>query len=138
MQCEGVSDVSWDVCIIDFYNYQIFSKVKSLTALIYISVLFLSLQTFRATAGKTLYIHFRVIAGSAFEVNVIDGSTLSKDLLSRITSDYNGKTIKTGHSSVLELHYSARGSAKNPAFSEIIIMDDYGRFFNLLTSGVKM
>ena len=138
MQCEGVSDVSWDVCIIDFYNYQIFSKVKSLTALIYISVLFLSLQTFRATAGKTLYIHFRVIAGSAFEINVIDGSTLSKDLLSRITSDYNGKTIKTGSSSVLELHYSSRGSAKNPAFSEIIIMDDYGTFFNLLTSGVKM
>ena len=65
----------------------------------------------------------------------MDGSTSNKDLLSRITSDYNGKTIRTGSSSVLELHYSSKGSVGIPAYLEIIIMDDYGRFFYLLTSG---
>ena len=62
----------------------------------------------------------------------------TEDLLSRITSHYNGKTIKTGSSSVLELHYSSRGSVNNPAYLEMIIMDDYGRVLYPLTSGIQM
>lgn len=84
---------------------------------------------------------FRVIAGSAFELNVIDGSTSSKDLLSRIAgADYDGKTIKTGSSSVLELHYSSQGALIGiPAYLEIIVMDDYGRVLSVSVNvGVKM
>ena len=68
----------------------------------------------------------------------MDGSTSNKDLLSRITSDYNGKTIRTGSSSILELHYSSKGSVGIPAYLEIIVMDDYGRFFLSVNVGVKM
>ena len=70
--------------------------------------------------------HFRVISGSEFELNVTDGSTQNKTLLSLITDSYNGKTTKTGSSSVLELSFYSKGNSRAPANLEMIIVEDQG------------
>lgn len=74
-----------------------------------------------------LSVHFQLISGSGFEFNVTDGSTSNKTLLSRITSDYNGMTIKTSSSSVLELAFYSARNAKTPAILKMIIMKDRGK-----------
>ena len=84
---------------------------------------FLSLQIFRAPPGKKLSVHFRLISGSEFELNITDGRTSNKTMLSRITNKYNGKTIKSGSYSVLELHFYSKGNAR----LEMIILQDQGR-----------
>ncbi len=70
--------------------------------------------------------HFRLITGSDFELNVTDGRTENKTLLSTITDEYNGKTIKIGPSSVLELSFYSNGNSKVPANLEMIIVEDQG------------
>ena len=70
--------------------------------------------------------HFRVISGSEFELNVTDGSTQNKTLLSTITDYYSGKTTKTGSSSVLELSFYTKGNSRVPANLEMIIVEDQG------------
>ena len=83
-------------------------------------------QVFQAPPGRTLSAHFRLIAGSDFELNVTDGSKSNKTLLSRITAYYNGKTIKTGSSSVLEISFFSKGSARVTTNVEFVIMGNEG------------
>ena len=83
-------------------------------------------QICRATPGRTISAHFRVIKGSEFEVNVTDGSTPDKTLLSKITSDHNRKMSQTASSSVLEISFFSKGSARVPVRLEIVIMSDGG------------
>lgn len=70
--------------------------------------------------------HFRLIKGSDFELNVTDGRTKNKTLLSTITDEYNGKATNIGSSSVLELSFYSKGNSKVPANLEMIIVDDQG------------
>ena len=70
--------------------------------------------------------HFRSIAGSDFELNVTDGSALNNTLLIKITDEYNGKTVTTSSSSVLELSFYSKGNSKVPSNLEMIIMEDQG------------
>ena len=84
------------------------------------------MQKFRAPPGGTLSVHFLLITGSNFELNVTDGATSNKTLLRRITADYNGKTLKTTNTSVLEIHFDSKGNAKVPANLKIIILNDQG------------
>ena len=70
--------------------------------------------------------HFRSIAGSDFELNVTDGSAHKNTLLINITDEYNGKTVKTAFSSVLELSFYSKGNPKVPANLEMIIVQDQG------------
>ena len=70
--------------------------------------------------------HFRLIAGKEFELNVTDGSAHS--LLINITDEYNGKTVKTASSSVLELSFYSKGNSRVPANLEMFIVEDQGTF----------
>ena len=70
--------------------------------------------------------HFRSIAGSDFELNVTDGSALNNTLLIEITDEYNGKTVTTSSSSVLELSFFSKGNSKVPTNLEMMIMEDQG------------
>ena len=69
--------------------------------------------------------HFRSIAGTEFELNVTDGSAYNNTLLF-ITDEYNGKTVKTVSSSVLELSFYSKGYSKVPAKLEMFILQDQG------------
>ncbi|XP_078342687.1 protein bark beetle-like [Oculina patagonica] len=91
-------------------------------------------QVFRAQFGRTLTVHFRLINGSDFELSVTDGRTENKTLLSTITDEYNGKTIKIGPSSVLELSFYSKGNSKVPANLEMIIVEDQGSLPSLTIS----
>jgi len=71
-------------------------------------------------------VHFRSIAGSEFELNVTDGSAQNNTLLVKITDKYNGKTVKTASSSVLELSFYSKGNSRAPANLEMIIIEDQG------------
>ena len=83
-------------------------------------------QIFRAAGGRKISAHFRVIEGSEFEVNVTDGSTPDKTLLSKITSAHNHKMLGTASSSVLEISFFSKDSARVPVRLEIVIMSDGG------------
>lgn len=83
-------------------------------------------QIFRAAGGRKISAHFRVIEGREFEVNVTDGSTPDKTLLSKITSACNHKMLKTVSRSVLEISFSSKGSTRVPVRLEIVIMSDGG------------
>ena len=72
--------------------------------------------------------HLRLIDGSGFELNITDASTAIKTQLHRITSAYNGRTIKTGSSSVLIVSFYSEGSSKAPANLEMIVMEDKGSY----------
>ena len=67
-----------------------------------------------------------MIEGSEFEVNVTDGSTPDKTLLSKITSAHNHKMLGTVSSSVLEISFFSKDSARVPVRLEIVIMSDEG------------
>ena len=73
--------------------------------------------------------HFRLIKGSGFDLNITDTRTQNEILLNRITDDYNGKTIKTGSSSVLGIYFYSKGSNKVPANLEMIVLEDQGSFY---------
>lgn len=75
--------------------------------------------------------HFRSIAGSEFELNVTNGSAYNKTLLIKITDEYNGKTVKTAPSSVLELSFYTKGNSRVPANLEMVIVEDQGSWFAL-------
>ena len=70
--------------------------------------------------------HFRSIAGSEFELNVTAGSAHNNTILIRITDEYNGKTVKTASSSVLDISFYSKGNSKVPANLEMIIVEDQG------------
>ena len=70
--------------------------------------------------------HFRSIAGSEFDLNVTDGSTYNNTLLIRITDEYNGKTVKTTSSSVLEVSFYSKGNSRVPANVEMVIVEEQG------------
>lgn len=70
--------------------------------------------------------HFRLIKGSEFELNITDGSTPNKTMLSRITDEYNGKTIKTASISVLEVSVSFKDNSRVPTTLEFIILRNQG------------
>lgn len=70
--------------------------------------------------------HFRSITGSDFELNVTDGSAHNKTLLIQITDEYNGKRMKTGSSSILELSFYSKGNSRVPANLEMIVLEDQG------------
>ena len=86
----------------------------------------LILQVFRAPPGRTLSVHFRSIAGREFELNVTDRSAHNHTLLINITDEYNGKVVKTASSSVLELSFYSKGTSRDPANLEMIIVEDQG------------
>ena len=66
--------------------------------------------------------YLRIIHGSGFELNFTDASTAIKTQLHRITSDYNGRTFKTGYTSILELSFYSKGSSN----LEMVVMEDQG------------
>ena len=66
--------------------------------------------------------YLRVIHGSGFELNFTDASTAIKTQMYRITSDYSGKTFKTGSTSILELSFYSKGSSN----LEMVVMEDQG------------
>ena len=70
--------------------------------------------------------HFRLIAGSEFELNVTDGSEHNNTVLISITDEYNGSTVKTASSTVLDISFYSKGNSKVPANLEIIIVEDQG------------
>ena len=72
--------------------------------------------------------HFRLINGDGFKLDVIDGSGSNKTTLSRITDDYNGKTITTGSSSVLEFYFSSKRGFSVGANLEMIVVEDKGSY----------
>lgn len=88
-----------------------------------------ALQIFRAPPGGTFSAHFRLIRGSEFELNITDGSTANKTVLSRITDEYNGKTIKTVSSSVLEVSVLSKANSRILTTLEFIILRDQGMTF---------
>jgi len=69
-----------------------------------------------------------MITGSEFEVNITDGSTPNRTLLSRITADYNGKLLQTASRSVLEVSIMSKDGARVPTNIELAIMRDQGMF----------
>ena len=70
--------------------------------------------------------HFRSIAGREFELNVTDGSAHNNTLLAKITDEYNGETIKSASSPVLELSFYSKGNSRVPTNLEMIIVEDQG------------
>ena len=70
--------------------------------------------------------YFRSIAGREFELSVTNRSAHSNTLLIKITDEYNGKTVKTASSSVLELSFYSKGNSRVPANLEMIIAEDQG------------
>ena len=59
-------------------------------------------------------------------------------MLSRITSDYNGKTVKTTSAAVLELSFYSKKNATLPNI-EMIIIEEEGRDTSyLLVSAYKL
>ena len=70
--------------------------------------------------------HFRSIAGSEFELNVTDGNAHNDTLLMNITDEYNGKVVKTASSPVLEVSFYSKGNSTDPAYLEMIIVEDQG------------
>ncbi|XP_022809251.1 uncharacterized protein LOC111346215 [Stylophora pistillata] len=91
-------------------------------------------KVFRASPGRKISLHLRTIDGSGFELNITDASTAIKTQLHRITSDYNGRTIKTGSSFNLELSFNSKGGSKASANLEMIIMEDKGETLSLVIS----
>ena len=80
------------------------------------------LKILRASPGRKISVYLRVIHGSGFELNFTDASTAIKTQLHRITSDYSGKTFKTGSTSILELSFYSKGSSN----LEMVVMEDQG------------
>lgn len=70
--------------------------------------------------------HLRSIVGSEFELNITDGSAHNNNVLIKITDKYNGKTVKTASSCVLEISFYSKGNSKVPANLEMIIVEDQG------------
>ncbi|PFX16434.1 Scavenger receptor cysteine-rich type 1 protein M130, partial [Stylophora pistillata] len=91
-------------------------------------------KVFRASPGRKISVHLRLIDGSGFELNITDASTAIKTQLHRITSAYNGRTIKTGFSSILIISFYSEGSSKAPANLEMIVMEDQGETVSLVIS----
>lgn len=89
---------------------------------------FVCFQIFRAPPGKTLSVHFWTIAGSGFELKVTDEGTGNKTLLGSISSVYNGKTVKTGSSSVLGIDFNSKANARDPANVKMVIIIDQGEY----------
>ncbi|XP_022805001.1 protein bark beetle-like [Stylophora pistillata] len=92
------------------------------------------IKVFRASPRRKISVHLRKINGSGFELNITDGRAGIKTQLHRITSDYNGKTIKTGSSFILEISFYSKGNSKAPANLEMIIREDQGETLSLLIS----
>lgn len=90
---------------------------------------FVCFQIFRAPPGKTLSVHFLTIAGSGFELNVTDEGAGNKTLLGSISAVYNGKTVKTRSSSVLEMGFNSEANARDPANVRMVIIIDQGEYF---------
>ena len=86
----------------------------------------LKFQIFRAKPQNTLSVHFRWITGRDFQLNVTDGSTSNKTLITNITADYIGKTIRSPSSSVLEISFSSKSNAREPTYLVFIIMENEG------------
>ena len=80
------------------------------------------LKIFRASSGRKISVYFRIINGSGFELNITDASTDIKTQLYRITSGHNGRTVKTGYTSILELSFYSKGSFN----LEMVVMEDQG------------
>ena len=80
------------------------------------------IKIFRASPGRKISVYLRIINGSGFELNITDASTDIKTQLHRITSDYNGRTFKTGYTSILELSFYSKGSSN----LEMVVMEDQG------------
>ena len=80
------------------------------------------IKIFRASPGRKISVYLRIIHGSGFELNFTDASTAIKTRLHRITRDYNGKTFKTGSTSILELSFYSKGSSN----LEMVVMEDQG------------
>ena len=74
--------------------------------------------------------YLRIINGSGFELNFTDASTDIKTRLHSITSDYNGKTFKTGSTSILELSFYSKGSSN----LEMVVMEDQGSYIFIIMS----
>ena len=72
--------------------------------------------------------YLRTINGSGFEFNFTDASTATQ--LHRITSDYNGRTFKTGSTSILELSFYSKGSSN----LEMVVMEDQGSYIFIIMS----
>ena len=92
-------------------------------------------QIFRAKPQNTLSVHFRWITGRDFQLNVTDGSASNKTLITNITADYIGKTVRSASSPVLEISFSSKSNAREPTYLVFIIMENEGmRVFNLAES----
>ena len=83
-------------------------------------------QIFRAKPQNTLSVHFRWITGRDFQLNVTDGSASNKTLITNITADYIGKTIRSASSSVLEISFSSKSNAREATYLVFIIMENEG------------
>ena len=92
-------------------------------------------QIFRAKPQNTLSVHFRWITGRDFQLNVTDGSASNKTLITNITADYIGKTVRSASSPVLEISFSSKSNAREPTYLVFIIMENEGmRVFNFAKS----
>ena len=92
-------------------------------------------QIFRAKPQNTLSVHFRWITGRDFQLNVTDGSASNKTLITNITADYIGKTVRSASSPVLEISFSSKSNAREPTHLVFIIMENEGmRVFNFAKS----
>ena len=74
--------------------------------------------------------YLRIINGSGFELNLTDASTDIKTRLHSITRDYNGRTFKTGSTSILELSFYSKGSSN----LEMVVMEDQGSYIFIIMS----
>ena len=74
--------------------------------------------------------YLRIINGSGFELNFTDASTDIKTRLHSITRDYNGRTFKTGSTSILELSFYSKGSSN----LEMVVMEDQGSYIFIIMS----
>ena len=83
-------------------------------------------QIFRAKPQNTLSVHFGWIAGRDFQLNVTDGRASNKTLITNITADYIGKTVRSASSPVLEISFSSKSNAREPTYLVFIIMENEG------------
>ena len=70
--------------------------------------------------------HFTLIKGYEFELDIVDGNTKNKTLVSRITDTHSGKTITISASSVSEITYFSKYGLWLGGRLKMIVVEDPG------------
>ena len=70
--------------------------------------------------------HFTQIKGNEFELDIVDGNTKNKTLVSRITDTHSGKTITISASSVSEIIFFSKYGLRSGGRLKMIVVEDPG------------